>query len=206
MTAGNSSGINDGAAALLLCTAEVAAQERLEAVGARGHVGRGGRRPASWASARSPPSQKALARADLTIDDLDLVEINEAFASQSIACMRDLKLDPAQDQRQRRRHRPRPSPGLQRRAPRRRRSCTSCAGAAGRYGARDDVHRRRTRHRDDLRAHGVTSFYDDHDRTFAPRVRSCSSGHVARRKRRRTLPRSQSGDRRAPCGRRRSRP
>jgi len=42
-----------------------------------------------------PATQKALKRAGLTIDQIDLVELNEAFASQAIACMRDLKLDPA---------------------------------------------------------------------------------------------------------------
>ena len=70
------------------------------------------------------------------IGDLDLVELNEAFASQSLAVIRELGLDPATGQRQRRRDRDRPSARDERRAPRRRRSCTSCGAAAAATASR----------------------------------------------------------------------
>jgi acetyl-CoA C-acetyltransferase len=94
VTAGNASGINDAAAALVVTSAR-----RAEQLGAKPRaVIRG------WASAGVDPAYtgtgpidavpKALKRAGLSIDDLDLVEINEAFASQTIACWRELALDP----------------------------------------------------------------------------------------------------------------
>jgi 3-oxoadipyl-CoA thiolase len=95
VTAGNSSGINDGAAALLLCTAQVAAKNGWQPLARVVTSAVAGVDPAFMGLGPIPATQKALARAKLTIDDLDLYEINEAFASQSIACMRDLKMDPA---------------------------------------------------------------------------------------------------------------
>jgi 3-oxoadipyl-CoA thiolase len=95
VTAGNSSGINDGAAALLLCSAEVAAKNGWQPLGRVVTSAVAGVDPAFMGLGPIPATQKALARANLTIGDLDLYEINEAFASQSIACMRDLKMDPA---------------------------------------------------------------------------------------------------------------
>ncbi|HEV8021780.1 MAG TPA: thiolase family protein [Candidatus Lustribacter sp.] len=95
VTAGNSSGINDGAAALLLCSAETAAKNAWQPLGRIVTSAVAGVDPAFMGLGPIPATQKALARAHLTIDDLDLYEINEAFASQSIACMRDLKMDPA---------------------------------------------------------------------------------------------------------------
>jgi 3-oxoadipyl-CoA thiolase len=95
VTAGNSSGINDGAAALLLCTAEVAAKNGWQPLGRVVTSAVAGVEPTLMGLGPIPATQKALVRAKLTIDDLDLYEINEAFASQSIACMRDLKMDPA---------------------------------------------------------------------------------------------------------------
>ena len=95
VTAGNSSGINDGAAALLLCTADVAAKNGWQPLGRVVTSAVAGVDPTLMGLGPIPATQKALARAKLTIDDLDLYEINEAFASQSIACMRDLKMDPA---------------------------------------------------------------------------------------------------------------
>lgn len=95
VTAGNSSGINDGAAALLLCTAGVAEKNGWQPLGRIVTSAVAGVEPALMGLGPIPATQKALARAKLTIDDLDLYEINEAFASQSIACMRDLKMDPA---------------------------------------------------------------------------------------------------------------
>jgi 3-oxoadipyl-CoA thiolase len=95
VTAGNSSGVNDGAAALLLCTAAVAANNGWQPLGRIVTSAVAGVDPAFMGLGPIPATQKALARAKLTIGDLDLYEINEAFASQSIACMRDLEMDPA---------------------------------------------------------------------------------------------------------------
>jgi 3-oxoadipyl-CoA thiolase len=95
VTAGNSSGVNDGAAALLLCTADVAAKNGWQPLARVVTSAVAGVDPAFMGLGPIPATQKALARARLTIGDLDLYEINEAFASQSIACMRDLGMDPA---------------------------------------------------------------------------------------------------------------
>ena len=97
VTAGNSSGINDGAAAVLL--ASPAGLARLQ----------GGRRPLARFAASGvagvepklmglgpiPATKQALARADIAAADLDLIELNEAFAAQAIPCVRELGLDPA---------------------------------------------------------------------------------------------------------------
>jgi 3-oxoadipyl-CoA thiolase len=95
VTAGNSSGINDGAAALLLCTPEVAEQHGWHPLGRVVTSAVAGVDPSVMGLGPIPATRIALARAGLTIDDIDLIEINEAFAAQSIACMRDLKMDPA---------------------------------------------------------------------------------------------------------------
>ncbi|MDQ2866292.1 MAG: thiolase family protein [Candidatus Eremiobacteraeota bacterium] len=94
VTAGNSSGINDGAAALLLVEASVARALHMHPL-ARVVCGAvAGVRPDVMGLGPIPAVRKALARASLSAGDLDLVELNEAFASQSIACMRELELDP----------------------------------------------------------------------------------------------------------------
>ncbi len=95
VTAGNSSGINDGAAALL-----VVAADRARAMGMRPMArvlatAVAGVHPDVMGIGPVPAVRKVLERADLGVDDLDLVEINEAFASQSVACMDELGLDPA---------------------------------------------------------------------------------------------------------------
>ena len=90
VTAGNASGINDGAAALLVAAAppgETLARVVTTAVA--------GVDPSCMGLGPIPATRKALARARLTIDQIDLIELNEAFAAQSIACMRELHLDPA---------------------------------------------------------------------------------------------------------------
>jgi len=94
VTAGNSSGINDGAAALLV-TSEARARElgwrpvaRMLASAVAGVD------PATMGLGPIPASRKALARAGLRTEDIDLVELNEAFAAQAIPCMRELHLDP----------------------------------------------------------------------------------------------------------------
>jgi 3-oxoadipyl-CoA thiolase len=95
VTAGSSSGINDGAAALTLLS-----RTALERTGAK-PLARivasavAGVDPSVMGIGPVPAVRKALARAGLDAADIDLVELNEAFAAQSLACIRDLKLDPA---------------------------------------------------------------------------------------------------------------
>jgi 3-oxoadipyl-CoA thiolase len=93
VTAGNSSGINDGAACLVLATAERAKQLGREPLARIVSVGAAGVDPAYMGIGPIPATRKALARAGLTIDDIDLVELNEAFASQVLASMRELGID-----------------------------------------------------------------------------------------------------------------
>ncbi len=94
VTAGNSSGINDGAAALLLCTAAAAERNGWQPLGRIVTSAVAGVDPAFMGLGPISATQKVLARAKLSIGDFDLYEINEAFASQSIACMRELGMDP----------------------------------------------------------------------------------------------------------------
>jgi 3-oxoadipyl-CoA thiolase len=92
VTAGNSSGINDGASALLVVGAGVSDARPLARVVTTAVAGVD---PACMGLGPVPAVRKALARAGLTIDQMDLVELNEAFAAQAIACIRELALDPA---------------------------------------------------------------------------------------------------------------
>ena len=94
VTAGNSSGINDGAAMLLLASEEAVNRFQLKPLARVVSMAVAGVDPAIMGIGPVPASQKALQRAGITADQLDLVELNEAFASQSIACMRDLNLVP----------------------------------------------------------------------------------------------------------------
>jgi len=93
VTAGNSSGINDGAAALLLASGEAVKKYGLKPLAKVVSMAVAGVDPAIMGIGPVPATQKALKRANLSIADLDLVELNEAFASQSLACIRDLGLD-----------------------------------------------------------------------------------------------------------------
>lgn len=95
VTAGNSSGINDGAAALLLCEAQVARRLGLLPMARIVACASVGVAPDVMGLGPIPATRKALARAQLAVEQLDLIEINEAFASQAVACMRELGLDPA---------------------------------------------------------------------------------------------------------------
>ncbi|XZF12571.1 acetyl-CoA C-acyltransferase [Chitinophagaceae bacterium MMS25-I14] len=95
VTAGNSSGINDGAAALLLASEEAVKKYGLKPIGKIKSMAIAGVDPAVMGVGPVPATLKALKRAGLEISDIDLVELNEAFASQSIACMRDLSLEAA---------------------------------------------------------------------------------------------------------------
>jgi 3-oxoadipyl-CoA thiolase len=95
VTAGNSSGINDGAAALLVVEAERARELGLRPMARIVSTAVAGVHPDVMGIGPVPAVRKALERAALAVGDLDIVEINEAFASQSVACMDELGLDPA---------------------------------------------------------------------------------------------------------------
>ena len=95
VTAGNSSGINDGASAVLLVEAERAAALGLKPLTRIVSTAVAGVDPAIMGYGPVPATRKALERAGITVGDLDLVELNEAFASQSLVCIDELGLDPA---------------------------------------------------------------------------------------------------------------
>jgi acetyl-CoA C-acetyltransferase len=93
VTAGNSSGINDGAAMVLLANEEMVKKYQLKPIAKIISMGVAGVDPAIMGIGPVPATQKALSRAGLKVTDLDLIELNEAFASQSIACIHELGLD-----------------------------------------------------------------------------------------------------------------
>jgi acetyl-CoA C-acetyltransferase len=93
VTAGNSSGINDGAAAMLLASEAAVEKYGLKPIAQIRSMAVAGVDPSVMGIGPVPATQKALLRAGITVSDLDLVELNEAFASQSIACIHDLGLD-----------------------------------------------------------------------------------------------------------------
>jgi acetyl-CoA acetyltransferase family protein len=94
VTAGNASGINDGAAATLVVEAERARELGLTPLARILATGVAGVDPAVMGVGPVPASRKALARAGIEVGDLDLVELNEAFAVQSLVCIDELGLDP----------------------------------------------------------------------------------------------------------------
>ncbi len=93
VTAGNSSGINDGAAAMLLASEEAVIKYNLKPVAMIKSMAVAGVDPSIMGIGPVPATIKALQRAGITVSDLDLIELNEAFASQSIACIHELSLD-----------------------------------------------------------------------------------------------------------------
>ena len=93
VTAGNSSGINDGSAALLLASEEAVKLFNLQPIARVVSVAVAGVHPSIMGIGPVPATQKALLRAGISIADLDLIELNEAFASQSLACIQELNLD-----------------------------------------------------------------------------------------------------------------
>jgi len=95
VTAGNSSGINDGAAAMLLASEEAVKKYGLQPMAKIMSMAVAGVDPAIMGIGPVPATRKALQRAGIGVLDLDLIELNEAFASQSIACINDLALDEA---------------------------------------------------------------------------------------------------------------
>ncbi|AMB59734.1 thiolase family protein [Microterricola viridarii] len=94
-TAGNSSGVNDGAAAVVLATATTALEQGLGALATIEHVATAALEPEIMGYAPVLALQKLFERSGLTPADIDVVELNEAFASQAVAVIRDAGLDPA---------------------------------------------------------------------------------------------------------------
>ena len=94
VTAGNSSGINDGASAVLLVEAERAKALGLKPMARVVATAVAGIDPAIMGAGPIPAVRKVLARAGISVGDLDLIELNEAFASQSVVCIDELGLDP----------------------------------------------------------------------------------------------------------------
>ncbi len=94
VTAGNSSGINDGSAALVLCSRRYAEAHGLRPLARIVSAAVAGVDPAYMGLGPIPAARKALARAGLQVDGLDLVELNEAFAAQALPCIRELGLNP----------------------------------------------------------------------------------------------------------------
>lgn len=95
VTAGNASTLNDGASALMVCSRTFAEAHGLKVRATVRSVGSAGVDPTRMGIGPVPASQQALKRAGLSASDLDLIELNEAFAVQSLACIRELELDPA---------------------------------------------------------------------------------------------------------------
>ena len=94
VTAGNSSGVNDGAAGLLIVSEEALKRYNLEPIAEVVSSAAAGVPPEIMGIGPVPATQKALNRAGIGVKDLDLIELNEAFAAQAIACIRDLDLNP----------------------------------------------------------------------------------------------------------------
>ena len=92
MTAGNASGVNDGACALLIASEEAARRHGLEPMARVIAMATAGVAPRVMGIGPVPASRKALARAGLALGQVDIVELNEAFASQALATMRELGL------------------------------------------------------------------------------------------------------------------
>ncbi len=95
VTAGTSSPLTDGASAVLVCSEDYAAKAGLEPLARIKGIATSGCQPEIMGIGPVASSKKALARAGISVDDLDVIELNEAFASQALASIQDLGLDPA---------------------------------------------------------------------------------------------------------------
>ena len=95
VTAGNSSTLNDGASALIVASERAVKTHGLEPMGRVVGMGAAGVDPTVMGIGPAPATRRALQRAGWTVDDLDLIELNEAFAAQSLAVIRELHLDPS---------------------------------------------------------------------------------------------------------------
>ena len=94
VTAGNSSGINDGAAAVVVMSAEKARELGVSPLAKIKGFASGGVDPAYMGLGPIPATRKIFRKLGLSMKDIDIIELNEAFASQAIACLRELKIDP----------------------------------------------------------------------------------------------------------------
>jgi acetyl-CoA acetyltransferase family protein len=94
LTAATSSGISDGAAALAIASGDILQRLELEPMARVVATAVAGIDPSCMGLGPIPATRKALQRAGLTISQIDLIELNEAFAAQAIACIRELELDP----------------------------------------------------------------------------------------------------------------
>ena len=90
MTAGNSSGINDGACAVLVASEAAVKEFSLEPIARVVSSAAAGVEPRTMGMGPVPSSRKALAQAGLAMPDMDVIELNEAFAAQAIACLREM--------------------------------------------------------------------------------------------------------------------
>lgn len=99
VTAGNASGLNDGAAAMIIASADAARTHGLTARARVIGMAAAGVAPRIMGVGPIEAARKVLARAGLGVDDLDVIELNEAFAAQAIATLRDLGIDPLEDKR-----------------------------------------------------------------------------------------------------------
>jgi len=95
VTAGNSSGVNDGAAGVILVSEHYLKEKKLHPMARVVSMAIAGVSPDCMGLGPIPATKKALQRGGLKISDIGLIELNEAFASQSLACIRDLDLNPA---------------------------------------------------------------------------------------------------------------
>ncbi len=95
VTAGNASGINDAAAAVVLMDAGIAKQQNIKAMGRLVGYALAGVDPSVMGIGPVPAIKNVMARTGLSIADMDVIELNEAFAAQALACVRELDLDPA---------------------------------------------------------------------------------------------------------------
>jgi acetyl-CoA C-acetyltransferase len=93
VTAGNASGINDGAAAVVVMSAQKAKELQLAPLAKIKGYASGGVDPAYMGLGPIPATRKLFRKLNLTMKDIDLVELNEAFASQSLACIKELEID-----------------------------------------------------------------------------------------------------------------
>ena len=119
VTAGNASGVNDGACALLLASEAAAARHGLTPRARVVGMATAGVAPRIMGIGPAPATRKVLELTGLKLEQIDVIELNEAFAAQGLAVLRELGLadDDAARQPQRRRHRAGPPAGRQRRAP-----------------------------------------------------------------------------------------
>lgn len=99
VTAGNASGLNDGAAAMIIASADAARTHGLTPRARIMGMAAAGVEPRIMGVGPIEAARKVLARAGLGVDDLDVIELNEAFAAQAIATLRDLGIDPLEDKR-----------------------------------------------------------------------------------------------------------